>query len=103
MKDAAQAVADAHEVLVSGLPGNIDPHVRAAVYAIVVREFLSSGYVRDLTVSWQQCPAANLHARTPTILLLSAAKANTFAGSARTAATAGWKPARTTPAVRAGN
>jgi hypothetical protein len=53
MKGAAQAVADAHEVVVSGLPGNVDPHVRAAVYAVVVRKFLDNEYARDLTMTWQ--------------------------------------------------
>jgi hypothetical protein len=53
MQDAAQAVADAHEVIVSGLPANVDPHARAAVYAVVVREFLGNQYVRDLTMQWQ--------------------------------------------------
>jgi hypothetical protein len=52
MAGVAQVVADAHEVVVSGLPGNVDTAVRAAVYAVVVRELLDNEYARDLTLEW---------------------------------------------------
>jgi hypothetical protein len=59
MTRAAQAVADAHEVVTSGMPRHVDPQVLAAVYATILREFLANPYERDLSLVWQPHPLAS--------------------------------------------
>lgn len=53
MSETAQAVADARDVLARGLGYGTAPEVEAAVFALVLREFLDNEYDRDMPEGWR--------------------------------------------------